>query len=47
MIVDYPYVISDIPHILDVIPLKDAGGVNEIRAMDGPDWAHNRIKCPA
>jgi len=31
---------------LDVVPLKDAGGVNEIRAIDGPDLAHNQIECP-
>jgi len=32
--------------IVDTIVLKDAGGITEIRAIDGLDLAHNRIRCP-
>lgn len=39
-------VMDDDFKVLDVVPLKDTGGVNEIRAVDGPDLAHNRIECP-
>lgn len=26
--------------------LRDVGGINDIRAVDGPDLAHNGIRCP-
>jgi len=31
---------------LEVISLEDTGGLTEIRAIDGPDLAHNRLECP-
>lgn len=33
-------------NVLDILPLKDTGGLNEIRAIDGPDLAHNGMVCP-
>lgn len=31
---------------LDVLSLENTGSLQEIRAIDGPDLAHNRIRCP-
>lgn len=39
-------VLNDDLTVDDVIPLKDTGGLNEIRAIDGPDLAHNQVRCP-
>lgn len=39
-------VMNDDFEVLDTVPMKGAGGVNEVRAIDGPDLAHNRIECP-
>ena len=33
-------------NVLDVLTLKDTGALHEIRAIDSPDWAHNKIRCP-
>jgi len=39
-------VLDDDLNVMKEIWLKDAGGINEIRAVDGPDLAHNRMRCP-
>jgi len=39
-------VLHDDLEVDGVIPLKDTGGLNEIRAVDGPDLAHNGMECP-
>lgn len=39
-------VLHDDLTVEDVIPLDGTGGLNEIRAIDGPDLAHNGIECP-
>jgi hypothetical protein len=33
-------------NVVDTIYLENTGGVMEIRAIDGPDLAHNQIECP-
>lgn len=33
-------------NVLDILPLRDTGSLYEIRAIDGPDLAHNRLRCP-
>lgn len=39
-------VLDDEFDVLDVLVLKDTGGLNDIRAVDGPDMAHNGVECP-
>jgi hypothetical protein len=39
-------VLSDDLEKIDLLPLQDTGGLNDIRAIDGPDLAHNRMECP-
>jgi len=39
-------VLNDDLETIDLLPLQDTGGLNDIRAIDGPDLAHNRMECP-
>ena len=39
-------VLNDDLEQIDLYPLQDTGGLNDIRAIDGPDIAHNGIECP-
>jgi len=39
-------VLNDDLETIDLLPLKDTGGLNDIRAIDGPDLAHNQVRCP-
>jgi hypothetical protein len=39
-------VLNDDLESIDLLPLKDTGGLNDIRAIDGPDLAHNQVRCP-
>jgi len=39
-------VLDDDLEAIDLLPLQDTGGLNDIRAIDGPDLAHNRVRCP-
>jgi hypothetical protein len=39
-------VLNDDLEKIDLFHLQDTGGLNDIRAIDGPDLAHNRIECP-
>jgi len=39
-------VLDDDLEAIDLLPLQDTGGLNDIRAIDGLDLAHNRVRCP-
>lgn len=39
-------VLDDDLEMIDLLPLRDTGGLNDIRAVDGPDLAHNGVRCP-
>lgn len=39
-------VLDDDFKVLDTLVLKNTGGLNDIRAVDGPDLAHNGVECP-
>ena len=39
-------VLNDDLEMIDLLPLQDTGGLNDIRAIDGLDLAHNRVRCP-
>ena len=39
-------VTNDDFNILDVLLFKDTGSIHEIRAVDSPDLAHNKVMCP-
>ena len=39
-------VLDDNLEMIDLYPLQDTGGLNDIRAIDGPDLAHNKVRCP-
>jgi len=39
-------VTDDNLRVLDILSLKDTGTLYEIRAIDGPDLAHNGMRCP-
>lgn len=39
-------VLNDDLEQIDLYPLQDTGGLTDIRAIDGPDLAHNGKECP-
>jgi hypothetical protein len=39
-------VLNDDLEKIDLLPLEDTGGLNDIRAIDGLDLAHNKVRCP-
>lgn len=39
-------VLDDGLEMIDLLPLQDTGGLNDIRAIDGLDLAHNGVRCP-
>lgn len=39
-------VLNDGLETIDLLPLQDTGGLNDIRAIDGLDLAHNQVRCP-